>query len=396
MQQRMVMFAKTCVASCFIVAFTLSGISFAQEHPRPAYETRKREANENVVTIMGSGTASPYTRMAEDIQNVLDEPKVPNGLRILPILGRGGAANALDVLLLRGVDMAVFEQDDLRMAQQDDPKIFTNVGQKIHYITKLANSEFQIIARNDIKTLEDLRGKKVNFLKLGSSTQIACATIFKTLKIDVEAVYLDQDEASVQLRNGQIAAFARYAPAPHDAFKSFRADQGFHFIAIDADTVSPDGYVELLKTYSPALLKNETYQNIVPADKPVATVAGSLILVTYAWPVGTERYQRVEKFVKKLFDNIDKFKSGARHPKWKDINLAYEVPGWVRFKPASDWLIAHKDINATSGNRDMQAAFDALLKKTGQSRGHDLSDKERKELFAQFMTWWGKQKAERP
>ena len=48
-----------------------------------AYVERKREINENVVTIMASGTSSPYTVFAEDMRDVLDEGDKPGGLRVL-------------------------------------------------------------------------------------------------------------------------------------------------------------------------------------------------------------------------------------------------------------------------------------------------------------------------
>lgn len=345
----MVMQMSSPVSEQMLAAFAIMlvvgsfDIAYAQNAWRSGeYESRKHEVNDNVVTIIGSGTVSPYTRMAEDIQNVLDEPKTPGGLRILPVLGRGGAHNAQDVLLLKGVDMGVLEQDDLRNAKKDDPKIFASVEQRIHYITKLANSEFQIIARGDVRSLKDLEGKKVNFLKKMSSTHIACETIFNALQIKVEPVFLDQDEASAKLRSGEIAAFARYAPAPHGAFSGFRAEDGFHFLPVDPEQIPPDAFAKLLQTYSPAILKNESYPLAIPADRPVPTLAGSLILVTYAWPVGSERYRRLSRFVGKLFDNIDQFKNRSRHPKWQEINLAYEVPGWTRFKPAQDWLNRHK------------------------------------------------------
>ncbi len=142
----------------------------AYSQKQPGYLDRKREANESVVTIMGFGTASPYTLFAEDIQNVVDEPDVPGGLRVLPILGRGGAQNAADVLLVKDVDMGVFEQDDILVAAQKDPVTFANWKLQLRYITKLSNSEFQVIARKEIKTLQDLEGKKVNCFKKLSST----------------------------------------------------------------------------------------------------------------------------------------------------------------------------------------------------------------------------------
>jgi TRAP-type uncharacterized transport system substrate-binding protein len=380
-----------------MLAVAVSGLAnnaAAQSNPAPtAYEERKREANENVVTIITSGTVSPYTKLAEDIQNVLDETKTPGGLRVLPILGRGGGHNAVDILVLKGVDMGVMEQEDLRSAQKDNPAIFANVENRIHYITKLANSEFQIIARTDVKSLKDLAGKKVNFLKKLSSTHIACERIFNGLNISVEPVFLDQETASQQLRSGEIAAFARFAPAPHDAFKGFKAADGFHFIPIDNATLSASEYGTLLKDYSPALLKTEFYPDLIAAGEPVSTVAGSLILATYNWPANTDRYRRLAVFVKKFFDNIENFKKPGRHPKWPDINLAYEVPGWKRFGPAQEWLDARKAAEGgPAGKDELRAAFNDFLKENLGS-GVKLSAEKQNALFSTFLQWRQRQES---
>ena len=355
------------------------------------YEERKREANENVVTIITSGTVSPYTKMAEDIQNVLDDTKSTGGLRVLPILGRGGGHNAVDILILKGVDMGVMEQEDMATAKKENPVIFANVENRIHYITKLANNEFQILARKEIQSLKDLAGKKVNFLKKLSSTHIASEKIFAALNIAVEPVFLDQDAAAQKLRDGEIAAFARFAPTPHGAFSGFTAEQGFHFVPIDNESLSAAEYGELLKEYSPALLKHDFYPGLVSADKPVSTVAGSLILATYAWPHGTERYRRLSTFVKAFFDSIDKFKADSRHPKWKDINLTYEVPGWKRFRPAQEWLDSRKTVEKVAGKEDLRSAFDKFVKDNfGDVK---LSPEKQNALFTTFLQWRKKQES---
>ncbi len=376
-----------------------TGLSFAQETGQTSrYETRKRELNENVVTIISSGTVSSYTMMAEDIQNVVDQPKVPGGLRVLPILGRGGAHNALDVLLLKGVDMGVMEKDDLLVATKKEPVVFATGAQRLQYIAKIANNDYQLIARQEIKSIYDLKGKKVNFLKKMSSTNLACETIFKALNIDVEPVFFDQETASAKLRRGEISAFARFAPAPHGAFKGFRASDGFHFLPIDADVLPPGDYAKLLKKYSPTLLTNEIYPALVPPDQPVPSVAGSLLLFTYAWPAGTERYGRMINFVDRFFSNISKFKKPGRHPQWKAINLAYDVPGWTRFKPAQDWLEAHKSSLHTastgSGRSKVRDAFDEFLRKNGGTA--DMSAAQREAMFSKFMQWWKTQQVSQP
>jgi uncharacterized protein len=54
--------------------------------------------------------------------------------------------------------------------------------------------------------------------------------------------------------------------------------------------------------------------------------------------VGTDRYNRVAKFVNALFSKMDELRQPSRHPKWRDTNIATVVPGLQRFKGADDWL----------------------------------------------------------
>jgi TRAP-type uncharacterized transport system substrate-binding protein len=359
-----------------------------QQQQASAYEDRKREVNENVVTIMASGTASPYTIFAEDMHNVLDQPNTPGGLRVLPILGRGGASNALDVLLLKGVDMGILEQSDLDSARKKDPAIFANVENRLHYIAKLANSEFQLLALKENASVADLAGKKVNCFKKGSSTQIICERFFSLLNIKIEPVYYDQSEANAKLKSGEIAAALRFAGAPHNAFTGFKANDNVHFLTVDSNTVPGNAYSDLIETYLPALLKNDHYPDLIPADKPVPTIAGAMLLVAYNWPANTERYRRVANFVNEFFSNIEKFNAPGRHPKWKEINLAADVPGWTRFRPAQEWLDRWNQTEKTA-SKDVRAAFDQFLKTQGILTS--ATPERREALFAQFMKWWNTQ-----
>jgi TRAP-type uncharacterized transport system substrate-binding protein len=357
-----------------------------------AYMERKKEINENVVTVMASGTSSPYTIFAEDMRDVLDEQDTPGGLRVLPILGRGGANNAVDVLLLKGVDMGVIEQSDLDIGRRKDPAIFSNVESRLHYIAKLANSEFQLLAQKEYKSLFDLAGKKVNYFKKGSSTDIVCTKIFGLLNIKVEPVYLDQNEANAKLKTREIAAAARFAGAPHNAFVGFKADDGLHFLPVDGDTIPPDQFAKILESYSPALLKNDHFPALINAERPVSTVAGAMLLVVYNWPTNTDRYQRVANFVNHFFANIEKFKGPGRHPKWKEINLAANVPGWTRFQPAQEWLDQWKQSENTAST-EVRVAFDQFLRsRANGSASGVVTPEQREALFAQFMDWWNRQK----
>ncbi len=178
----------------------------------------------------------------------------------------------------------------------------------------------------------------------------------------------------------------RYAGAPHGAFKGFKKEDGVHFLPVDADTLGPDRYAELLKTYSPALLKSEYYPALIAADQPIPTIAGNTLLAVYNWTPGSERYNRCARFVNAFFANISKFQGACRQPKWKEINIAYDLPGWTRFKPAQEWLDARKQAESAAPSK-LRNDFNSFLQARHVSN-EEISKEKRDALFAQFMTWY--------
>ena len=76
------------------------------------------------------------------------------------------------------------------------------------------------------------------------------------------------------------------------------------------------------------------------------------------------------------------------------------MPGWVRFKPAAEWLAAHRN-QAVSAKPDtldqsspeLRVAFEKFMQNYPSSSGR-LSTKEREILFAKFMKILAESKAE--
>src|SRR5215831_17802890 len=151
------------------------------QKPVVSYEEKKRQANDIAVTVVVSGLSCTCARFTEDIRNVVNNLG-PDGVRVLPMLGVGGLQNLNDVLFLKNVDMAVVDEDNLRLLRKKDPVLYADIDQRVQYITKLYNSEFQVLARNDIGSYEDLRGKKVNFNLKDSQTEVTADIVFNSLK----------------------------------------------------------------------------------------------------------------------------------------------------------------------------------------------------------------------
>lgn len=389
-------FFKCCVAALavFLVGFP-AYVALAQDAPSSLYEEQKRKLNRNTVTIMGSQAKTAYTEFAQDMQNVLDDLE-GDGLRVLPLLGRGGGQNFLDILFLQGIDLGIVERDVMDNYKEKNPALFGTIENRLRYILKLSNSEMHFFARHEIKKLEDLRGKKVSFYKPGSSSEQAIEKILGACGIEVERVHADTDLGASMLRSGEIMAVGRISGAPHGALVGFTAEDG-HFLPLDEENLPPGCYQNLMKMYLPAFLKHEHYPNVITDGELVPTVANATILATFNFPQQTERYQTIAKFVRKLFDNIDKFRDGPRHPKWKEVNIAAEVPGWTRFAAAREWINenAGKSSTSSGSQEKLTLAFERYMQQRLQSSGAPaLTDEQKQALLAEFTKWWREQNSQ--
>jgi len=349
------------------------------------YEEKKRQANDIAVNIVVSGLSCTCARFAEDMRNVLNDLR-PDGLRILPVLGVGGLQNLNDVLFLKNIDMGVVDEDNMRFLKQRDPRFYANMEQRVQYITKLYNSEFQILARNDIKSYDDLRGQKVNFNLKDSQTEVSADFIFNKLNLDVIRSNYDNDDAIEKVKTGELAAMIILTGAPQASFAKLKAEDGVHFLALEKDQLPSHDLKPISDYYLPAELTHEMYPALIPQGTTVPTVANRALLVAYRSPENSPRYKKLVKFVREFFGKIDQFHDPARHPKWKEVSLSAEIPGWTRFKPAVDWLAEHRTLTA---QQPQQRDFNTFL--ASSEKGAPRTQAEREALFREFLQWRDRQ-----
>jgi len=242
-------------------------------------------------------------------------------------------------------------------------------------------------------TYDDLRCKRVRLNLKDSQPEVTADIIFNALKIDVQRANYDNDEAIKKLREGEISAMIILSGAPQAALAKLKTEDGVHFLALDRESLPNHDLHSIFSDYLPAEITHEHYPNLIAEGTSVPTVANRALLVTYSWPEESVRYKRIAKFVQEFFGKIDQFHSSARHPKWKEVNLSAEIPGWTRFKPAAEWLAAHRNVAMRSqGNAvgqspaELKVAFERFIESYTASSGQKtLSMREREVLFAQFM-----------
>jgi TRAP-type uncharacterized transport system substrate-binding protein len=343
--------------------------------PDAVMKARKNAWTLGVAGGLQSGT---YMTYATELAQVLDDG---DNLRILPIVTYGAASNLDDLLYLRNVDVAVVQSDVFEYFRTH--RKISNLQDRVHYIIRLPASEMQILARDHIKSLADLRDRKVNFGPAGSGSSLTGTIVFQRLNIRVEQTLFDSPTAMQKLKAGEIDALIRVIGKPIDYFAKIPANSGLRFVPIPFSKTFAD-------YYAIGELTHEDYPTLVAKDQPVDTLRVPTVLAVFNWGRGTDRYRRVERFVEALFSKWDKFREPPRHLKWREVNLNATVPGWTRLALATDIL------NRIRPNEGAQARSDHAESSTlERGRGpKTLSEDERETLFREFLRWRERQRAQ--
>lgn len=336
------------------------------------YERKKIKANKDTVGLVTGSITGTYVRIGSDLADVLNR----EDLRVLPILGRGSLQNINDILYLRGVDLGIVQGDVLEYLEKREP----GIKGRIHYITKLYNEEVHILARKEIKSLNDLRRKNVNFGKSGSGTYLTSSTIFSKLGIQVNIKTLDQRSALEKLKRNEISAMVYVVGKPASVLQSISDAGNLHILPIPYPAALRD-------TYLPSLFSSQDYPNLIKDNGSVPTIATSAVMAVYNWPENTHRYKKVERFIRYFFSNVPAFSEPSRHSKWKELSVAAVVPGWQRFKAAESILkegLTNRGSEGRGGD-NLQNQFQRFL--ASRNIQGEMNEEQQKELFEAFLKW---------
>src|SRR5262245_62091223 len=272
-------------------------IDLAQaKRPAPPLPPAQRHAalteqlNQNTVTVISGNPNGTYLYLAYDMSAVLDDG---NDLRVLPVIGKGGYQNVIDVLHLRGVDLCI-TQANIMSYLKKTAEFGAPLNHRLAYIARLYNEEMHVLAGPGITTVKDLNGKKVNFSDVGSGTQFSTRLIFELLGIKAQEINVGQADGYQMVKTGEIAATVLIAGKPTGSFGKFKLEPGM--------TLLPVPYTEALEQdYLPAKLSSDDYPNLIAKGASIDTVAIPSVLAVYNWQRDTDRYRRVAQFIDAFF-----------------------------------------------------------------------------------------------
>ncbi len=389
------MLVRYLIAVCFGCC-TLADNAMSQTLPRPPVARQpldqaptrndpdatwtipdRNRVNEGTVTVITAPAGGATSVFGSDMARVLDDDAT--AVRVLPVLGKGPVRNVIDVLYLKSIDMGIVTTDvpEFYKLQYKIPDVTSH----LRYIAKLYHNEIHVIARNSIRSIFDLEGKRI--VAPTDVGYYAAKVIFSRLNIKPASIDHQTDDArSIQkIADGEADAYivstGKVFPLARNLIKN--EDRSLHLVPIPYDR-------RLQDLYLPTTLSGEEYPNLLAPGETIETIAASQLLVAYDWPENSERYKKVARFVDAFFSKIDEFQKPPRHPKWNEASIVASIPGWQRFKASEDWLVAHNATPPVPQSTELNNnRFEKFLV---DSRIPGASDPaQRKELLRQFLDW---------
>jgi TRAP-type uncharacterized transport system substrate-binding protein len=314
------------VAACLAVALSTAVRS---------EDLRSQKLNQSTVGLLAS-----TPQLSENVLEIADAMDHTDGLRILPIIGRGSLQSLNDLLFLRGVDVALLSSDSLAFVKKHD--LYKDETGKIAYMAKLANLNIVVLARKDISSVENLAGLRVATGPANSDEFVAAELVFDALGLNYERVATTGKNSIAALLDGRIDAAVFTGAQSYQLLNAINAKSGLHVLSISL----PESLAE---TYSPAILDSTTFPNLIAEGTVVETVAAALILGVFDWPDRSERFYKLRKFNKALLSTYLSTRNAE-----ESTNFSAAVPGWKQYLTAKDLMGDNKPSQQSLANTTIQ------------------------------------------
>ena len=292
----------------------------------------KERLNARTIGLAAGRLEGAPIHFAAELARVMDDG---DNMRVIPLVTRGIFDNVFDLLYLKGVDAAIVHGDVLEHFNKKERKV-PGID-RIKYIMSLFPSEVHVLVRPEIKRIEDLAGKAVNFNTKGTAAAYTGPIVFERLGIKVESRFEPHPVAIGEMvSSDKYAAVVFVSSKPLDPLAKRKWPDGFRLLPVPLTD-------KLEVYYLPAELLASDYPGLVPEGQKVYTVAVPTVLAVFDWPQNSDRQVRMVHFVDYLFERFSKLQTEpGYHPKWSELNLAATVPGWQRFGPMQAKLISSR------------------------------------------------------
>lgn len=302
----------------FLMAFCVIGSVIAGCGGGDKKDAKPAEGGKKFLNIATGGTAGTYYPLGGALADILNK-NVPGANASAQSTG----ASVANVNLLKDgkVDIA-FIQNDIAYYAVNGVEMFKDkkVG-NLKGLATLYPETIQIVTtkKTGIKTLADIKGKRVAVGAAGSGTEANARQILAEAGItykDIKVQYLSFGEAASALKDGNVDVGFVTAGHPPAAIQDLSTQHDVVLVPVDA--AMADKLIAKYPFYTKVVIPANTY-NKVAADTPAVAVR-CMLAVTDKMDADTGY-----AVVKALYTNLDRMK--AAHNVGKNITKASAKDG---------------------------------------------------------------------
>ncbi|BAQ65421.1 TAXI family TRAP transporter solute-binding subunit [Geminocystis sp. NIES-3709] len=272
--------------------------------------TLAQTSSEEIKLVAGNEVGEYYS-IAKDIEKLGKE----NNLDIDVIATRGALQNIHDVFMYESVPLGIIQSDVLAFLN-----IFGNYDEEIRVkaeslrtVLPLYKEEIHLITRKDIKSIQDLAGKRVSIGDEGSGTSMTASTLLYQWEISPkELVTYDIKRGIHELRNGKIDALFYVVGVPAKVLQEqISPEDNFHILPLILPTASQDEFYTRL--YSKTVLPANTYSW---QTEPIETLAVQSFLFT----VENDDCSNITPVASLIKNNLAWLQKNG-NPIWKEVDF---------------------------------------------------------------------------
>ena len=257
------------------------------------------------ITIGTGGPTGVYYPAGKAICNAVNKGTRAHGIHCTAI-ATGGSINNVKKLQGSMIDFGVV-QSDVQYYAVNGFGPFRTAGpdKKLRAALSLFTESFTVIARADahIRTLDDLKGKRVNVGNLGSGQRSNMELVMKakgwTLADFSEAAFLASDQQGKALCDNKIDAFVFMAGHPNESIKA--TSQHCKVVLVQTYDAAIKALINTYPYFSAVRIPSDTYKG---TGSSTATFGVAATLVTSSKTPDNV----VKTVIKSIFENFTDFR----------------------------------------------------------------------------------------
>lgn len=260
------------------------------------------------------GTTGTYYAYSGTVSQVLSQ-KIDN--LSFDVQSTGASKANIYLIADKEADIAIVQNDVMYYAYNG---IDLFAGEKVSGFSAMAGvyaEVCQIVAKDGINSIEDLRGKRVSVGDIGSGVEFNARQILEAYGITFDDIIVNNlsfGDSATAFKDDKIDAFFCVAGAPTTAIVELSTTNQINLLEIDDEHAAKliDKYPFYTKFNIPA----GTYKGVGADAQTVAVVASYIVADSLAEDL-------VYKMTKALFEHAEEITAG--HPKGAELDPAYSI-----------------------------------------------------------------------